>query len=369
MKTLLTPLNTILLLGAVQGFILAAILTLKRRANRKANRILAGMLFFLSFAIVFHTLSHARIIPFLETHVWIIGIASVLVGPLLFLYVRILTTFDFKLNRTVFFHFIPFLFCLLLALLVLVSGSDSTGSLLGAGITVISFTVFGLYIILANLRLWSYSRTIKDNFSDIKKINLNWLRIFILLFTLFFLFAGIYDLLFKTESWDLIWLASCIQIYLISYIGLIQPVIFSGPVLETGAHWIKKNRKYQKSSLSNEMADRYLNQLQSMMKDTKRYLDKNISLNGLAQEMGVSIHHLSQVINERLGFNFYDFINSLRIGEAQRRLIDPRSAHLSIASIGFEVGFNSLSAFNSAFKKFTKLTPSQFRDQQSLPAT
>ena len=91
--------------------------------------------------------------------------------------------------------------------------------------------------------------------------------------------------------------------------------------------------------------------------------DKNITLSGLAKKMGISVHHLSQVINEKFGRNFYDFINSLRIDAAKRRLIDPRNEHLSIASIGFEVGFNSLSAFNGAFKKFTKLTPSQFRDQ------
>ena len=350
-------------MGAAQGVGLAVILIFKKKGIQTANRILAGILFFLSFAILFHTLSHARILPFLTTHALIIGIASVLIGPLLFLYVKALTSFEVKLSRSDFIHFLPFLLCALMGFLYFISIVDSAQQILMTIISVISFGLFGFYLIYANLRLISYAKTIKNNFSNIERINLTWLRMLMVLLTLFLLFASLYDLFFKTKNWDLIWLVCCGIIYIISYMGLIQPVIFSGPVLETGIQLVGKNKKYQKSSLSDDMADRFTEQLQSLMIDEKRYLDKSISLSGLALELGISIHHLSQVINEKLGLNFYDFINSQRIGEAKRRLIDPRYEHLSIASVGFEVGFNSLSAFNGAFKKFTKLTPSQFRDQ------
>lgn len=363
MKTFFTPLNTILLLGAAQGFTLAVILTFKKKGNQNANRILAGILFFLSFAIIFHSLSHALILPFLKTHALIIGVASVLIGPLLYLYVKALTSFEFKMSRTDLFHFLPFFLCGVVVFLHLFFGVDPNGRLIRTLINAISFSLFGFYLILANFRLISYSRTIKDNFSDIKKINLYWLRIFIFLLTQFLIFIAIFDLFFQTKSWDLIWLVSCIIIYIICYVGLIQPVIFSGPVLESGVGLVKTKKKYQKSSLSGKMADQYRNQLQSQMNEKKWFLDQNISLSDLAEKMGVSIHHLSQVINEKLGLNFYDFINSLRIAEAKKRLTDPRYRHLSIASIGFEVGFNSLSAFNGAFKKFTNLTPSQYKDQ------
>jgi AraC-like DNA-binding protein len=262
-----------------------------------------------------------------------------------------------------FIHFSPFFLCVVAGFLHLLFEIDSKGRLIRTLINAISFSLFGFYLILANLRLISYSRTIKDNFSDIKKINLYWLRVLIFLLTLFLIFIAIFDLFFKTKSWDLIWLVSCIIIYIICYMGLIQPVIFSGPVLESGAGLVKTKKKYQKSSLSGEIADQYTNQLQLLMKEKKWFLDQNISLSDLAEKMGVSIHHLSQVLNEKLGLNFYDFINSLRIAEAKKRLTDPRTRHLSIASIGFAVGFNSLSAFNGAFKKFTNLTPSQYREQ------
>jgi AraC-like DNA-binding protein len=77
--------------------------------------------------------------------------------------------------------------------------------------------------------------------------------------------------------------------------------------------------------------------------------------------MNVSTHHLSQIINERLNKNFFEFINHFRVKEAKRLLKDPGSQHLTLAAIGFEAGFNSVSSFNSIFKKATSFTPSQYR--------
>lgn len=215
MREHFTPLNTILLLGAAQGFVLGVILTFKKKGNQQANRILAGILYFLSFAIVFHTLSHAQILPFLKIHTLIIGIASIMIGPLLFFYVKALTSVEFKLKRSDFFHFIPFLICVLLGFFYLFAGFGTDKHLFIKIITIVSFGLYTIYIIFANIRLVSYFKTIKNNFSNIEKINLIWLRVFILLLTLFLIFAAIYDLFFKTKNWDLIWLVSCIIIYCI----------------------------------------------------------------------------------------------------------------------------------------------------------
>jgi AraC-like DNA-binding protein len=70
---------------------------------------------------------------------------------------------------------------------------------------------------------------------------------------------------------------------------------------------------------------------------------------------------LSQVINDLLNYNFNDLINSYRVEEAKKMLKDEGMSNFTIASIAYECGFNTLSAFNVAFKKFTGLTPSQFR--------
>jgi AraC-like DNA-binding protein len=80
----------------------------------------------------------------------------------------------------------------------------------------------------------------------------------------------------------------------------------------------------------------------------------------------MSTHHLSQLINEGLNQNFFDFVNSYRIEEIKKQLHDPKLSHIKIEEIAFQNGFNSKSAFNTAFKKFTQTTPSQFRKEVNI---
>ena len=97
------------------------------------------------------------------------------------------------------------------------------------------------------------------------------------------------------------------------------------------------------------------------MRAEKPYLDGDLTLQKLAKTLAISPHHLSQTINEQLQQNFIDFINSYRIEEAKRMLVDPARKHYSVLAVSEEVGFNSKSAFNTAFKKHANMTPSEFR--------
>ena len=99
------------------------------------------------------------------------------------------------------------------------------------------------------------------------------------------------------------------------------------------------------------------------MKDKEVYKDQDITLGGLARELSMTPHLLSQIINEQFSCNFNDFINSYRVEDAKKVLAKPDMKSFTIASIAFNCGFNTLSAFNVAFKKFTGLTPSQFRSK------
>ena len=97
------------------------------------------------------------------------------------------------------------------------------------------------------------------------------------------------------------------------------------------------------------------------MESDKPYLDGDLTLAALADQLSISRHHLSQIINERLGLNFFEVVNRHRVEEAKRMLLDEAYQHLNIASIGFEAGFNSISALNAAFRKHAGMTPSQYR--------
>lgn len=98
--------------------------------------------------------------------------------------------------------------------------------------------------------------------------------------------------------------------------------------------------------------------IQSYVIDQEKYKDSGLTRNMIAAETGVSMHQVSEIINSRFKKNFNDWVNDYRIEEAKVFL---KESDLSIKEIYYEVGFNSKSAFNYAFKKRTNTTPSQFR--------
>ncbi len=123
---------------------------------------------------------------------------------------------------------------------------------------------------------------------------------------------------------------------------------------------LRERRKYEKTYLESGKAEEYLKRLVRLMKRDKPYLNPNITIKTLAREMGVPSYHLSQVINDRLGKNFFDFINEYRIGEAKRKLVDPELGE-TILQVAYSVGFNSNAAFSRVFKKHTGMTPRQYK--------
>ena len=120
-----------------------------------------------------------------------------------------------------------------------------------------------------------------------------------------------------------------------------------------------KERHYKKSLLNGIDTESICREMDSLMKNEKLYIDENITLKNLAERMGITLHQLSQLLNEKLNVNFYTFINKYRIEEARRMLTEEPDR--SIITIAYAVGFNSKSSFYEAFSKFTGKTPYKFR--------
>jgi ligand-binding sensor domain-containing protein/AraC-like DNA-binding protein len=99
----------------------------------------------------------------------------------------------------------------------------------------------------------------------------------------------------------------------------------------------------------------------AIMDEKEPYLDPHLSLHKLSQMLGESKENVSRVINEQRGQNFNEFINHYRINKAKNLLIDPETRMFKLLKIAYDSGFNSLSVFNSAFKKHTSMSPSKFR--------
>jgi AraC-like DNA-binding protein len=119
-------------------------------------------------------------------------------------------------------------------------------------------------------------------------------------------------------------------------------------------------RKYEKSGLVKEEAELDIGRIDRFMKRDKPFLDAAISLPRLAELLGMPRNRLSQLLNEFMEQNFYDFLNEYRVEEA-KRLLSGASEADGILDIAFDAGFNSKATFNSAFKRSTGMTPTEYR--------
>lgn len=121
--------------------------------------------------------------------------------------------------------------------------------------------------------------------------------------------------------------------------------------------------KYQKSSLSDDKKEQILGKIKKEMEGNLYFTNNLASLSGLAKQINESNHHVSQVINERLNKSFFELLAAYRIEHATMLMKGNDGTKLTIEELAEQVGYNSKSSFNTAFKKHTQLTPSEYRKQ------
>lgn len=153
-------------------------------------------------------------------------------------------------------------------------------------------------------------------------------------------------------------------IYWVSYKFMGQPQLMLATWSVQLANSPQSGKKYQHSTLQLSDMQLIVQQLAVLMQHQRLYLDPKLSIDDLATLVGSNRHHLSQVLNECLQKNYYEYLNTYRVEAAQALLLDPAQAHLKIAAIAYNAGFNSLSTFNEVFKKMLGCTPSEFRKME-----
>ncbi|MGA9295541.1 MAG: helix-turn-helix domain-containing protein [Ignavibacteriaceae bacterium] len=364
----------IILIGIGQGFFVSVLLLTLNRGNKTANRLLGILLILFSLSIsgfMFLRTDTYKDFPFL------IGLPSTVIflfGPLFYFYVKELTSSGFKFRKQDALHFIPFIALILFRLPFYLEGSqEKLNSLKNIGtfdqnlvILILQIIHLFIYLFFVKKVLNDYETGIKSTISSLEKINLRWISVGMNAFLIIFGIMTIFILLFISGLnvyslyVTIIPLLVSIVILAIGYFGLTQPIIIPTEIENS------KSKKYERSSLTSENSEKYLNKLLNIMETEKPFLNNDLTLQKLSEMLSISQHHLSQIINEKLNQNFFDLINSYRVEEAKILLIDKRGELLTILAIAEEVGFNSKSAFNIAFKKYTSMTPSQFK-KQNLP--
>jgi AraC-like DNA-binding protein len=373
------------LLGGIQG-ILLALLLYSKKSNHTANVVLAAAIFALSLD-VFH--SAYIIFEYYLDFPHLVGITFAfpfLYGPVFYLYAKLISSNTIVYNYKLYVHFIPFILVVLYGVFfVYLENPDFKIALVRGelknplpGIFYLDYLkpIHGIIYVSFTVRaVLDFNKKIKNSFSNIEKINLNWLRhlsigLSIIWFIVLLSYVVNVITVKDVEMDHLIYLAASVLIYSIGYLSLRQPQILTQDkqVIETEKTFIQDEKigtrkSYQKSGLTSTDSINYLNKLMQIMETEKPFLNSDLTLQNLSELVSISTHNLSEIINTQLERNFYDFINSYRVKEVQRRLDNNDSDIYSILAIALESGFNSKSSFNTTFKKHTNKTPSQYRKQ------
>ncbi len=126
---------------------------------------------------------------------------------------------------------------------------------------------------------------------------------------------------------------------------------------------ITRESKYKTSSLDSKRILEIKNLLVKYMEEEKPYLKSELKISDLAEQVDIPAHHISQTINQEFGSNFFEFINEYRIDSAKRMLANEKFDYFKILAVAIENGFNNKASFNRVFKKYTGVTPSEYRKQ------
>ncbi len=353
-----------------------AIFLFLRRGGRSLSHNLLGA-FFLSFGLnIFdgYCLYRGIYLQFPRAGFWLNALPA-LFGPLLYFYTKSVLYSDFRLRWRHAWH--TLLFWMLFGLLVVVYHVHSTDyqreflqrahTYTGAELifgNVVILAHIGLYIFLAYRETFLYQRALRHRFSNVEERSISWLRFMLLSNVLLYFFLMFY-IGAKYTVWSgqltlsaVIGLSVVFLLFVSSALfrALMESEVF-GAIPEAES----TRPKYAYSDLTKTESQASYERLLHLMETERPWLDPNLTLADLAEKFSMPAKTLSQVINESADQHFFDFVNRHRIAAAQALLQDPKNDKMTILEILYEVGFNSKSSFNTAFRKYAGTTPTAYR--------
>ena len=300
-------------------------------------------------------------------------------GPLLFFYTQSVIYKDFQFTKRRLMQFTPFLLLFIISeISYLAAGREKQIEILNniinrkipPAVYIVSSVIyihFFAYLFASFRLIKRYRAAAVNQYSDSQRATLNWLRSTIIFFFVLIVLSAVNSYLSYTSYRNLFFPVMVFTIFLLLlYIVLVlfkasrNPEIFSA-LKERELEEAVQTAKYAGSGLTDNEKKRILANLEEHMQNQKPWLEPELTLDELAKQLSVKPKALSQVINELLQQNFFEYINNYRIEEAKRLLTNPEDKKITVLEVLYEVGFNSKSSFNTLFKKHTGLTPSEFK--------
>jgi len=369
-------LDSLVAISALQSLVFGIIILLKKRKTA-ANYTFSVLFLSFSFYIFTQYVKHTNNGDFAFLVPWDYS-AAFLFAPLIYIYISLQTSHIKKFRPATLLHFVPFF--LSIAFIGYFFGSVPISQRLEIEAQPTSLDIIdnlhdiyaGIYLFPAFVILHRYKKSITSYFSDIEKLKLSWLFKFIYGVMIIFIFVITLNIIafFNLIAPDFSiyeHIALALFTFILGYFGFLQPDIHNEttkmfqPGSEKKKLEVHSSKKYQRNRLDDNERNQFKEELLEFIEKNKPYLDSSLTLQDLAEKINITHYHLSQLINDSLGKNFYNFINELRVEHVKHELKKPKNAERRVLDIALESGFNSKSSFNTMFKKVTGTTPTEYK--------
>lgn len=373
----IAPLDLLLLLGSLQGVILATILWFSRKGNRLSNRLLAGLLGLL--ALMSWAVGTPIPNPFVSLLTDVVPFINVMpLGPLIFFYAKSVIDPQFRLGRAERLHFCP---------VVLDWGGTLIAWTFLVGVTLGVFSPqdrptwerivteyntyvdiprwmsVAVYLLLARRWLNRQQPTSQDPEALRLPHAIRWLRQFLNVFLVFqvlwlvhlvpYIVPATRAALLQQFGWYPIYIPIAFLIY---WLGL------KGYLHARSEVAVATLRKTAPPTLPPEVAVVMVERLRHAMEADRLFLDTELTVEKVGKHLGIAPKIISSVLNGHLRKSFNTFINEYRVEAVKQRLTDPTPA-LTLTGTAFECGFNSQATFQRTFRQQTGLSPTEYRNR------
>ncbi len=353
--------TSLFLVASAQGIFLSVLLWVVKSPDRK-NALLGTLILLYSISLIDNVWFWSE---YFKDFPHLLGISMVfpfLYGPLIHCYFKEAIKSNSVSTRSDWPHFIlPLAVFIYLAPYYFSSSGEKLASLETWFLNPINALILPI-VSIGSLIYYTYSvfkqLDVYQRKSESRILNgKNWLFQIFLAYGLYVGLFIVYLILIFSElsnisSDYIIAFGSATFIYFIGYLGFTKSKLLNGIKVE--------QTKYQSTTLTPSASQHLYERIQQYLKETKVFTDSELRLAGLADQLSVTPHQLSQVINEHSNRNFSEFINAYRIEEAKARI----AADTRINLLAIDVGFSNKTSFHLAFKKFVGCSPSQYKEKK-----
>lgn len=314
-----------------------------------------------------------------------------LLGPVLLFYIKSLIEPARKISRPLLGHLSPY-FVFFIAISLPTALSMSTGLFseyhsqyvkIADHINLIENAYFLVYIFLSYVLIKKIRDAREQTYSFVESSNLQWISYLIMgLFVIVIVdsYFSVYELISPINSWNIGTAIAFVIIILycfLGYKGMFQSHILLPGFLAAAnvpAHIkiasqdeIESEKPVkQLDSFSSEEIEVLKIRLNELLVTKKPYLNDRLSLTEMAEELAITDKKLSELLNQHLNTNFYNFINSFRVAEVKEKLAEDAYRKYTLLSIAYDCGFQSKTSFNRVFKQKTGMSPSKYRESLNV---